>query len=494
MFVFHFVMKPSCNIFWFKRDLRLEDNEALTHALGSNEKLLLVYLLEPSLESDPHYSTRHWDFVRESLLELQDQLASRNTAVLSVRSEVIPFFEALSRKYRVRTVFSHVETGTDLTYRRDLQFAAYCREEGIAWKEFQNNGVLRGSTNREGWVENWNTYMRQPVESPPWERANTFNIPEVRNLGAGWEPTGLPAQTHGFQKGGRREALKYLNSFLTDRVANYSSGISKPEASRSGCSRLSPYLAWGNLSIREVYQQLQACKARGKWQGQYRAFGSRLRWHCHFIQKFEAEPRMEFEAVNRAFLDLEQPVNRKYITAWENGQTGYPLIDAAMRCVRQTGYINFRLRAMVVSFLTHHLFQHFREGSHWLARHFLDFEPGIHYGQLQMQAGFTGTNTVRVYNPTKNAMEHDPEALFIKKYVPELQQLPPALAIEPWRIQPLEMQFYNFQYAVDYPARIVDISKTRKKALDALYTQRNSYLGEKEKARILKKHTVPGSR
>jgi deoxyribodipyrimidine photo-lyase len=312
-------------------------------------------------------------------------------------------------------------------------------------------------------------------------------------MGTGWEPIGRPPQGHRFQKGGRKAALKYLNSFLTNRIANYSSGISKPEASRSGCSRLSPYIAWGNLSIREVYQQLQEFKAHGKWQRQTRAFGSRLRWQSHFIQKFEAEPRMQFEAVNRAFLSLKQPVNTEYITAWEKGQTGYPLIDAAMRCVHQTGYINFRLRAMVVSFLTHHLFQHFSQGSHWLARQFLDFEPGIHYGQLQMQAGFTGTNTLRVYNPTKNAIEHDPEAIFIKKYVPELRNLPPALAIEPWRIQPLEMQFYNFQYTVDYPGRIVDIAKTRRIALDALYKQRKSAIAEKEKKRILQKHSIPKS-
>ena len=486
--------KPSCNIFWFKRDLRLEDNEALARAVASGEKLLLLYLLEPSLETDPHYSQRHWDFVRASPLDLQEPLASYNTAILAVREEVIPFFQDLSRSFEIKTIFSHIETGIGLTYRRDLEFASFCREQGIRWKEFQNNGVRRGSTDREGWVENWNAYMRQPLQMARWEQVHLFNPPEVSQLKAHWESIGLPPKTHSFQKGGRKAALKYLNSFLTSRIANYSSAISKPEASRSGCSRLSPYIAWGNLSIREVYQQLQECKGRGKWQRQTRAFGSRLRWQSHFIQKFEAEPRMQFEAVNRAFLSLKQPVNAEYISAWERGQTGYPLIDAAMRCVYQTGYINFRLRAMVVSFLTHHLFQHFSQGSHWLARQFLDFEPGIHYGQLQMQAGFTGTNTLRVYNPTKNAKEHDPEAIFIKKFVPELRNLPPALAIEPWKIQPMEMQFYNFQYTSDYPGRIVDIAKTRSRALDALYRQRKSQYGEKEKMRILKKHSIPQSR
>jgi deoxyribodipyrimidine photo-lyase len=281
-----------------------------------------------------------------------------------------------------------------------------------------------------------------------------------------------------------------LEDFFSERLQHYNKWISKPELSRIGCSRLSPYLAWGNLSIREVYQRLMNFKKEGRWGRQASAFGSRLRWHCHFIQKFEMEPRMEFEPVNRAFLSLEQTPEKDWIQAWQSGRTGYPLVDAAMRCVRQTGYLNFRLRALVVSFLTHHLFQDFRSGSHWLARQFLDFEPGIHYGQFQMQAGLTGTNTVRVYNPTKNAQEHDPEAIFIKTYLPELSSLPAVLAIEPWRITPMEEQFYGFSYGKDYPKRIVDIALTRKRALDQLYTIRKSPEGHREQQRILKRHTL----
>ncbi len=202
------------------------------------------------------------------------------------------------------------------------------------------------------------------------------------------------------------------------------------------------------------------------------------------------EPRIEFEAFNKGYLDLDQPKDDEFIIAWKSGKTGYPLVDASIRAVVETGYLNFRMRSMTVSFLVHHFFQHFSVGSSWLASQFLDFEPGIHYGQFQMQAGFTATNTIRIYNPTKNALDHDPEAVFIKQWVPELKNLPPALAIEPWNMTSTEMEFYNFQLGKDYPDRILDITETRKQALKILYGVRKNKLTQEEKKRILDTHTL----
>jgi len=295
---------------------------------------------------------------------------------------------------------------------------------------------------------------------------------------------------HDMQIGGRAEGLTWMNSFFEERLAFYSEYISKPEKARYGCSRLSPYFAWGCISIKEVYQKSIALKKLSPYKKQLNAFISRLRWQAHFIQKFEMEPRIEFEAFNKGYLDIEQPVNKTYVNAWKDGKTGYPLVDASLRAVKETGYLNFRMRSMSVSFLVHHLFQHFSTGSAWLARQFLDFEPGIHYAQFQMQAGFTGTNTIRIYNPTKNALDHDSEAVFIKKYIPELRELPTEFAIEPWKLTAMEETLYNFKLGVDYPERIVDIRETRKLALAKLYAKRKEPLTITEKDRILKVHTL----
>jgi len=488
-------LKPSCTVFWFKRDLRLEDNEALATAVREGENLLLVYLLEPSLYEDPHYSERHWDFVRQSLWELQQSIAARGSRILCVLEEALPFFRQLQQSYTLTAIYSHCETGIGRTYQRDLALAHSLRAAGIPWKEFQANGVVRGLRDRTGWANAWQEYMSKPLVQVSWKEASLLPGQAVRRLETRWNPMRLQATTEdAFQVGGRKAALECMDSFFSERIRNYGSHISKPEASRGSCSRLSPYLAWGNLSIREVYQRLQGFKKEGRWRRQASAFGSRLRWHCHFIQKFEMEPRMEFEAINRAFISMKQPLREDYIRAWETGMTGYPLVDAAMRCLRETGYLNFRLRALVVSFFCHHLFQPFTLASHWLARQFLDFEPGIHYGQLQMQAGLTGTNTIRVYSPTKNAREHDPQAVFIKKWIPELRDLPPQLAIEPWELSPLEAGFYGFEYGRDYPRRIVEVQRTRETNLKVLFEIRESPLAKVEGRRILQKHTLPGRR
>lgn len=478
------------NVVWFKRDLRFADQEAFLNGVQSKEKLLLLYVFEPSVWKDSHYDKRHLDFVKESIYDLNNSLLQKSSKILAVQSEIIPCFEMLRTVYDVKTVYSSQETGLDITYKRDVSFAVYCKETGLHWKEYQSNGVVRGLRNRKRWRKFWYDYMNTPIVSLDWRTADFLSIAEIDKIATKFEQLSMITVAHQFQKGGRKEGLRWKESFLSERLQFYSEFISKPEMARYGCSRLSPYLAWGNLSIREIFQEAKELKKTSPYKRQLNAFLSRLRWQSHFIQKFEQEPRMEFEAVNKGFLNLKQPYNSIFVDCWKEGKTGYPLVDASVRCVVQTGYLNFRMRSMITSFLTHHLFQHFSAGGPWLARQFLDFEPGIHYGQMQMQAGFTGTNTVRIYNPVKNALEHDTDAVFIKKYVPELQKLPTHLAIEPWTITPIEENLYQFKLGTDYPERIVNIAETRKIALQKLYGQRKSTLARSEKERILETHTI----
>ena len=480
------------NIVWLKRDFRLEDHESLLNAVNEGGSVLLVFCFEPSIYSDAHYSDFHFDFIRQSIEEMNASLVAFDTKVMSVESEVVDLLEWAKDKFGTFQLWSSEETGLNITFQRDIRVAQWCEANKISWKEFQNNGVIRGLKDRTTWSAEWGKYMRRKIKIINFENANFLAMANINEFESNFRTFDLTSQLKlEIQKGGHIQAEFWLGTFLTERHKDYTKYISKPLGSRMHCSRLSPYIAWGNISVRQVYQRTVERKKEVENKRPLSAFMSRLRWQSHFIQKFEMEPRMETEAHNRGFLNIGYEKNAEYIDAWKQGRTGYPLVDASIKCLMETGYVNFRMRTMISSFFCHLLFQHFAEIGPWLARNFLDFEPGIHYPQLQMQSGLTGYNTVRIYNPTKNAKDHDPEAIVIKRYVPELKDLPANLAIEPWTITPMESELYGFVVERDYFLPIVDLTETRKFALSKLYGQRKDPLAKKEKERILNRHTIP---
>ncbi len=481
--------KEEINVVWYKRDLRFIDHEPLYHAQQLPLPILLIYIFEPSIMGSQDSDSRHWRFIHESLVEMNSRLDDNHSKIYLFHNEVEIVFERLTSIFSIKTVFSYQETGNQLTYYRDKKMSIFFKKNNIIWKEYQTNGIIRGLKNRNEWHKLWEARMTSTSCHFDEKKLNIahLDIEHYNELKGAELTTDIIIRNSNFQHGGEYWAWRYLKDFIFERHVDYSRHISNPLLSRKSCSRISPYLSYGNISMRMVYQFTLKHYSNSRNKKALSAFISRLHWHCHFIQKFESACNYEYENINRAFDQLIKPRNDEFISAWENGKTGIPIVDACIRCVIQTGYLNFRMRALVVSFFTYNLWQDWRE-LHFLARQFLDYEPGIHYPQLQMQSGTTGINTIRIYNPIKNSKSFDSDGLFIKKWIPELEQVPTAFIHEPHLLSLIEQKLYNCQIGKDYPFPIVDVEATRKLASSIMWGFRKKTDVKLEAEKILKKH------
>lgn len=485
--------KDTIQVVWLKRDLRLRDHQAIKSAVDSLGPVLLIYIVEPEILEDPHYDRRHWRFVWQSLQDLNQQLAEFNTKVLILENEATAAFDELMAQIGDFTLHSHQEIGISRTFQRDLRVKQWCTKHEISWYEYPQGAVIRGLANRKNWDSHWKKVMRAPCADVSNEEIVWADL-DVESLSLCEPCTEWLEQPEGFQLGGEKRAWHALYHFFEERGKRYAFDISKPNASRRSCSRLSPYLAWGNISIRQTYQFLLKHWNKPGWRKSLVALSSRLHWHCHFIQKFESECAMEARPVNMSYDEFpydNSDSSSAHLAAWKEGKTGYPLIDASMRCLHQTGYLNFRMRSMLVSFLCHQLNIDWKRGVQHLAQQFLDFEPGIHYPQFQMQAGITGTNTIRIYNPVKQSREKDPDASFIRKWLPEISALSNEVIHEPWLLNPIEQLELGIELGKTYPKPIVNLEESYKAAKDRLWSYKKRDDVKHEAQRILATHVVP---
>jgi len=482
-------------VVWFKRDLRVNDHRPLW-AAAKRGPVLPLFIAEPSIIGADDYSAAHWRFVRTSLAELRGRLAGLGQPLVVRTGEAVDVFDRLRQVVGTFTLWAHQETGNELTFHRDRAVRAWARENGIAVHESRQHGVVRGPLNRDGWAKQWRAFMDEDAVPPPESLrpvpVRPGRIPAVRDLPL--EPTAHEA----LQDGGEAAAHRTLRTFLYERGRRYRREMSSPLTAFTSCSRISPHLCWGTISVRAVrnasadrreeLQSLPKAEARD-WRKSLSSFESRLHWNGHFIQKLESAPRIEHESFIPAFDRLrENAFDDERYQAWAEGETGYPLVDACMRALRTTGYLNFRMRALIVSFAAYDLWLDWRGFHDLLARRWIDYEPGIHFSQLQMQSGTTGINALRIYNPTKQAREHDPNGVFIRRWVPELTGLPDAYIHTPWLAPSQVQQRAGCRIGRQYPKPIVRHETASKRARDAIADVRKNPGVQEEAKEIVEKH------
>ncbi|MDW8107705.1 MAG: deoxyribodipyrimidine photo-lyase [Armatimonadota bacterium] len=483
---------PPVHVVWFKRDLRVYDHAPLYEA-SQRGWVLPLYIFEPELWQQPDASNRQWRFVRECLLELDRELgklAGKPSGLVVRVGNAVEVLEAIHQAHGIAALWAHQEVGNRWTFERDKAVRRWAKARGVPFYELPQDGIIRGLKSREGWREHWESVMQQPLVPRPAR----LHIPPLRSdrLPPAVGEDNCPEA----QVGGRSHGVALLNSFLSHRARHYARGLSSPLTAPHACSRLSPYLSYGALSLREVVQatrqrirELQDDPRNASVLRSLEAFQSRLSWRSHFMQRLESLPSIEFEPMHPALANERVEVNPELFEAWAHGRTGYPFVDACMRMLHATGWINFRMRAMLTAFAAYHLWQPWRAVGLHLARLYVDYEPGIHWSQIQMQSGTTGISAFRIYNVVKQSYDQDPTGAFIRRWVPELRRVPTAWIHEPYKMPVALQREYGCIIGVDYPAPIIDHESAARAARQKLFAAYRTPEAKAISEQLLQRHS-----
>lgn len=428
---------------WFKRDLRVHDHPALVMAAEVGA-VLPVFVVEPDLWAQPETSARQWEFVAESLAGLREDLAGIGAPLVVRVGDAVHVLERLCRRHGIGHIVSHAEVGTAWTEARNRRVADWARGAGIIWTELPPT-----NTRDQG--------ASVPLPAPALREVAGVEpglIPSSRALKLAADP--CPHR----QLGGRDRGVDLLESFLTRRGEAYRTAQSCPLAAERASSRLSPHLAWGVLSAHEVAAATaarQADRPGGRWSGALTAFQSQLAGREACVSGLTNLP------VLRPALSKEDATT---LAAWVAGETGLPFLDACLRYLRATGWLNARMRDMVASVACHQLGLDAQAVGQQLGRLTTDYDPGIHWPQMQALVR-AGSPTPRLYDPVKSGGKLDPAGIFTRRWLPELAAVPDAFLHAPWRL-PEARRLLGLRY----PEPIIDLASSTRAAQERLSRNR----------------------
>ena len=447
----------------FHRNLRIEDNAALYNA-SLNQDYSSVFIFDKEYWSQSDRSVNQLKFVIDSLNELELELKKFNVNLYVFEGSIRDFASYMNQNHPNSNLHMNHTTETEY-FSRNLK--ALKQNLCLSVNEYKDFGIQITNQNRDCWASDWQNYMKGETYKIPSvsKKFKTMNLPkfsEFKNYVNNYS-------TH-IQKGGTVSGKGLFTSFLEKRCKGYSKKMSNPSDAVIACSRLSPHIAFGTLSIRSIYQELEKNINNSKYRWDLYSFKKRLHWHCHFIQKLDTQPSLQHQSMHPDCDNLRTETDNELIEKWITGNTGFPFVDACMLYLRKYGWINFRMRAMLMSFASYNLWQPWQKTSPLLASTFTDYEPGIHICQVQMQSGVTGINLPRIYSVTKQSLDQDPDASWIKEQIPDLRNIE-------------KEKIHNAELGELYKEKIVDIKSSAKKARELVWQIRgNANFKSKAKA------------
>ncbi len=469
-------------VVWHRTDLRIADNPALAAATGAwdgeargdkdddgeargdedlnedtesgNRRILPLFVFDPAFYvGDGRVGDARIGFLHDCLRDLDEQYRDvggpgltygHGDPIVVLRR----FVDAGWAVYAGATPSGPYGTARDDRARDEL---------GVRF--VGGDGLVRGETRpRRDWGDRTEAWLAgEPFRWDPGAvdvvTARTAVNPE--RIAAAYDVSTTKSMV---PTGGRSSANEHLSAFVS-RVGAYPGNVSSPVDAREGTSGLSPYLRFGCLSVREVHRHLESNVPDGRGKSM---FVSRLYWNLHYRQKLVDWPGWVDRAVNpvmRGFnRDRHDPA---LVEAWKTGETGFPMIDASMRCLRETGWLNFRTRAMCASLYYHVLQQPWRIGADHFYEHLIDGDAAINYTQWQSQCGLVGRPGLRLYNPAKGVRDLDSEGVFITRWVPELADFPVEHLPNPAKAPLAAQDDCGVRIGEDYPYPVVDYEAAR---------------------------------
>ncbi len=475
------VPELSASIWWIRRDLRLDDNQALDAALRAGGPVIPLFIIDPAIWDSPRVAPRRVDFLMEGLRALDGSLRPLGAQLVLRRGEPAAVLSALMAESGSTRIFAEQDY-TPYARRRDAAVAASLPLKLVPGLTVHHPEAVHKADGEPYTV--FTPYSRTWKAAGIPEESDLLPAPD--RIRQPQDVTGLallagPIKSSPLFPAGEAEARRRLAQFVDGPIDSYSGDRNRPDL--DGTSGLSPYLRFGMLSPRRAAaaaaSAMQSARSEAARRGA-ETWLNELIWREFFQSILYHFPRVRHESFRESLRDLAWLDNPEDLSAWQQGRTGYPIVDAAMRQLLETGWMHNRTRMLSASFLTKDLLVDWRHGERWFMQHLLDGDTAANNGGWQWVAG-TGTDAApyfRIFNPTTQAKKFDPDGAYIRRWLPELHQVPLQYLYEPWTMPADVQESAGCQIGRDYPAPIVDHSWARDRALD-FYKHKAVFRSEK---------------